>query len=95
MSDNTKKLQEKLAEAKKGGGDARIKKQHDKKKLTARERVAYLLDEGSFEEMGILVTHRTTDFGMDKQKYYGDGGWWATWRSEVLTREGAGRTRRD
>ena len=73
MSDNTKKLQEKLAEAKKGGGDARIKKQHDKKKLTARERVAYLLDEGSFEEMGILVTHRTTDFGMDKQKYYGDG----------------------
>ena len=56
-----------------GGGEDRIAKQHEKKKLTARERVDYLLDEGSFEEIGILVTHRTTDFGMDKQKFYGDG----------------------
>ncbi len=56
-----------------GGGEQRIAKQHEKKKLTARERVEYLLDEGSFEEIGILVTHRTTDFGMDKQKFYGDG----------------------
>ena len=67
------KLQEKLAEAKLGGGDKRIDRQHQKGKLTARERIDYLLDEGSFEEVGILVTHRTTDFGMDKQQFYGDG----------------------
>ncbi|OAB81461.1 acyl-CoA carboxylase subunit beta [Cochleicola gelatinilyticus] len=73
MSDTTNKLKDKIAEAKLGGGEARIKKQHAKNKLTARERVEYLLDEGSFEEMGILVTHRTTDFGMEKQKFYGDG----------------------
>ena len=73
MSKNIDKLNEILSEAKKGGGEKRIKKQHDKKKLTARERLQYLLDEGSFEEMGILVTHRTTDFGMDKQIFYGDG----------------------
>ena len=73
MSDNTKKLEEKMAEALKGGGEKRIVKQHQQKKLTARERVDYLLDEGSFEEIGILVTHRTTDFGMEEQQYYGDG----------------------
>ena len=56
-----------------GGGLDRIEKQHAKKKLTARERVAYLLDEGSFEESGMLVTHRTTDFGMQNQVFYGDG----------------------
>jgi propionyl-CoA carboxylase beta chain len=56
-----------------GGGEARIEKQHSKKKLTARERVNYLLDEGSFEEIGALVTHRTKDFGMEKQQFYGDG----------------------
>lgn len=73
MSKNIEKLQNKIAQAHLGGGEKRIAKQHDKKKLTARERIGYLLDEGSFEEIGILVTHRTTDFGMDKQKYYGDG----------------------
>ena len=73
MSNNNIKLQEILSEAKKGGGDKRIAKQHEKKKLTARERVEYLLDEGSFEEMGILVTHRTTDFDMQNEVYYGDG----------------------
>jgi propionyl-CoA carboxylase beta chain len=73
MSDSIKKLQDKLAEAHKGGGEKRIQRQHSKNKLTARERVQYLLDEGSFEEMGILVTHRTTDFGMDKDIYFGDG----------------------
>lgn len=62
-----------MAQAKLGGGEGRIAKQHEKKKLTARERVHYLLDEGSFEEIGMLVTHRTTDFGMDKEAYYGDG----------------------
>ncbi|MCF4101857.1 acyl-CoA carboxylase subunit beta [Gillisia sp. M10.2A] len=73
MSQNIEKLQDKIAQAHLGGGEKRIEKQHEKKKLTARERVDYLLDEGSFEEIGILVTHRTTDFGMEKQKFYGDG----------------------
>ena len=68
-----KELDKRVAEALQGGGEARIKSQHGKKKLTARERINYLLDEGSFEEMGMLVTHRTTDFGMDKQVFYGDG----------------------
>ena len=73
MSKNIKILQDKLEKAKLGGGLKRIEKQHAKKKLTARERVDYLLDEGSFEEIGALVTHRTTDFDMQKQIYYGDG----------------------
>ena len=66
-------LNDKIALAKLGGGKKRIAKQHEKKKLTARERVEYLLDEGSFEEIGMLVTHRTTDFGMEKEIYFGDG----------------------
>ncbi|PKP41392.1 MAG: methylmalonyl-CoA carboxyltransferase [Bacteroidetes bacterium HGW-Bacteroidetes-13] len=66
-------LQNRNALAQLGGGLERIAKQHEKKKLTARERVLYFLDEGSFEEMGALVTHRTTDFGMEKEIYYGDG----------------------
>lgn len=73
MDSKIKALEEKMAQARLGGGEKRIEKQHQKKKLTARERIHYLLDEGSFEEMGILVTHRTTDFGMDKEVYYGDG----------------------
>ena len=73
MDTKLEKLQEHIKLAKQGGGEKRIEKQHQKKKLTARERIAYLLDEGSFEEMGILVTHRTTDFGMDKEIYFGDG----------------------
>ena len=73
MDTKLQKLQERIALAHQGGGQKRIEKQHQKKKLTARERIAYLLDEGSFEEMGILVTHRTTDFGMDKEIYFGDG----------------------
>ncbi|QFZ53491.1 acyl-CoA carboxylase subunit beta [Oceanihabitans sp. IOP_32] len=66
-------LNEKLNLAHLGGGQKRIDKQHAKKKLTARERVNYLMDEGSFEEIGALVTHRTTDFGMENEVYYGDG----------------------
>jgi len=66
-------LDKRLALAYLGGGEVRIEKQHAKKKLTARERVEYLLDEGSFEEMGVLVTHRTTDFGMEDQLFFGDG----------------------
>jgi len=66
-------LEKKKSQALLGGGQARIDKQHAKGKLTARERIGYLLDEGSFEEMGMLVTHRTTDFGMAEEQYYGDG----------------------
>ncbi|MEZ4853912.1 acyl-CoA carboxylase subunit beta [Flavobacterium sp.] len=73
MEDKIKALQDKIALAKLGGGEKRIAKHHEKNKLTARERIHYLLDEGSFEEIGMLVTHRTTDFGMEKEVYYGDG----------------------
>lgn len=73
MSSKIKTLNEKMALSKLGGGQKRIDKQHEKKKLTARERILYLLDEGSFEEIGALVTHRTKDFGMENQKFYGDG----------------------
>jgi propionyl-CoA carboxylase beta chain len=66
-------LQEKIDLAHLGGGAERIAKQHAKNKLTARERIHFLMDEGSFEEIGILVTHRTVDFGMERQKFYGDG----------------------
>lgn len=66
-------LAQKLAEAQLGGGEARIEKQHQKGKLTARERVHLLLDPGSFEEIGALVTHRTHDFDMQDQLFYGDG----------------------
>jgi propionyl-CoA carboxylase beta subunit len=59
--------------AKLGGGQQRIDAQHKKGKLTARERVDILLDEGSFEELDMFVEHRTTDFGLDKQKFLGDG----------------------
>ncbi len=67
------KLANRVALAHLGGGEDRIAKQHAKKKLTARERINYLLDEGSFEEMGVLVTHRCTDFGMENELYFGDG----------------------
>lgn len=66
-------LQAKIAEARKGGGEHRIEHQHQKGKLTARERIEVLLDQNTFEELGMLVTHRSVDFGMDKEKYYGDG----------------------
>ncbi|MEL6924305.1 MAG: acyl-CoA carboxylase subunit beta [Bacteroidota bacterium] len=73
MKDKIQLLQQKVDEAKSGGGISRVEKQHQKGKLTARERVHFLLDEGSFEEIGMLVTHRTRDFGMDQEQYYGDG----------------------
>jgi len=73
MNTNQEKLLNRTAEAKLGGGIERIKKQHQKKKLTARERVEILLDEDSFEEIDMFVTHRTTDFGMEKQNFFGDG----------------------
>lgn len=56
-----------------GGGEKRIESQHKKGKLTARERIALLIDEGTFQEIGKFVTHRATDFGLEKQKVLGDG----------------------
>ncbi|MEM7003260.1 MAG: acyl-CoA carboxylase subunit beta [Pseudomonadota bacterium] len=73
MQDKFAKLQEKEAAALLGGGEHRIQQQHLKGKLTARERLDILLDEGSFEEWDKLVEHRSTDFGMQDQKIPGDG----------------------
>lgn len=66
-------LNEKINEGKAGGGKVRNAAQHKKGKLTARERIELLMDEGSFEEIGALVIHRSKDFGMEEQQYYGDG----------------------
>ena len=56
-----------------GGGANRIEAQHKKGKLTARERIELLLDPGSFQEIGMFVTHRSNDFGLDQERYLGDG----------------------
>ncbi|QQR87863.1 MAG: acyl-CoA carboxylase subunit beta [Flavobacteriales bacterium] len=66
-------LEKKQQKALEGGGPDRIAAQHKKGKLTARERVNLLLDEGSFQEIGQLVTHRSTNFGLDEQVFLGDG----------------------
>ena len=66
-------LRERSVQAEQGGGTARVEKQHEAGKMTARERVEFLLDEGSFEEFDKLVVHRSRDFGLDKQLYPGDG----------------------
>src|SRR6476646_8274345 len=73
-------LEQKLEELKKrdrlaaeGGGEQRRERQHKEGKMSARERVEFLLDEGTFEETDKLVTHRCSDFGMEDQKFYGDG----------------------
>jgi len=66
-------LNQKRAESEQGGGADRIKTQHEKGKLTARERLDALLDRGSFVELDRFVTHRATDFGLEDQKYLGDG----------------------
>lgn len=68
-----KQLLDKRIEAKLGGGQKRIDSQHAKGKLTARERIEILLDEGSFEEFDMFVTHRCTDFGMQDNVYMTDG----------------------
>lgn len=73
MSDKIKILEQKINEAKLGGGKDKIEAQHKKSKLTAQERIHFLLDEGSFEEIGMLVTHRSKNFGLDKQQFLGDG----------------------
>ena len=73
MKKNQEILKQKIEAAHLGGGQSRIDKQHEKGKLTARERIDLLMDEGSFEEIGILVTHRSKDFGMEDQIINGDG----------------------
>lgn len=73
MNPKIQALREKLEQGKLGGGIKRIEAQHQKGKLTARERVDLLMDPGSFEEIGALVIHRTKDFGMEDQQFYGDG----------------------
>ena len=66
-------LRDRSRQAEAGGGAARIEKQHAADKMTARERVDFLLDEGTFQEFDKLVEHRSRDFGLDKQNYPGDG----------------------
>jgi len=73
VNNKIKLLKQKQAEALLGGGKVRIESQHKKGKLTARERLHFLMDEGSFQEIGMLVTHRSIDFGMEKENYPGDG----------------------
>jgi len=73
IDDKLRDLKEKEKLAELGGGEARIKRQHQAGKLTARERVKLLLDEGSFQEMDKLVLHQCHDFGMEKKRIYGDG----------------------
>jgi propionyl-CoA carboxylase beta chain len=73
MKKKIQELENKIKEAHLGGGEKRIESQHKKGKLTARERIHFLMDEGSFEEIGMFVTHRSVEFGLDKEKYLGDG----------------------
>ncbi len=68
-----RRLLDEREKARLGGGEKRIAAQHAKGKLTARERIELLLDEGSFEEYDMFVTHRTTDFGLDQQLFLSDG----------------------
>ena len=78
MQEILEKLEARRVQARAGGGEKRVASQHSKGKLTARERIELLLDEGSFEEFDMFVEHRCTDFGMEEQKLPGDGvvtGW--------------------
>lgn len=73
MQEKIKELLEKREQSKLGGGEDKIKSQHAKGKLTARERIDLLVDEGSFDEIDVFVKHRSGDFGLDKISYPGDG----------------------
>ncbi|MCB9295073.1 MAG: acyl-CoA carboxylase subunit beta [Lewinellaceae bacterium] len=73
LQDKIRQLIELRNQARLGGGEKRIAKQHQQGKFTARERIDMLLDEGSFEEYDMFVTHRCHDFGLEEQKYLGDG----------------------
>ena len=72
MIDHLERLRRLKQESLQGGGEKRIERQHAKGKMTARERLDRLLDPGSFQELGMFVKHRSTDFGMDKKRYAGD-----------------------
>ncbi|RMF58097.1 MAG: acyl-CoA carboxylase subunit beta, partial [Calditrichaeota bacterium] len=72
MAEKIEKLRQLQAEALKGGGEERIRKMHEQGKMIARERIETLVDEGTFEEIDMLVRHHTYDFGLDKQRYLGD-----------------------
>src|SRR6478736_3840249 len=73
MREKLELLERRRAESELGGGEARLQAQHEKGKLSARERLDLLLDEGSFVELDRFVVHRSTDFGLESQKFYGDG----------------------
>ena len=73
FEEKIKQLLDKREQAKLGGGEKRIEAQHAKGKLTARERIDVLLDEGSFEEFDMFVTHRCSDFGMAEKTFLSDG----------------------
>ena len=78
MKDMLERLEARRAQARLGGGERRIAAQHGRGKLTARERIELLLDQGSFEEFDMFVEHRSTDFGMEQTKIPCDGvvtGW--------------------
>ena len=80
MTDHTKikELRDLKAQSRQGGGPKRIEAQHERGRLTARERIDLLMDKGSFREIDSFVVHRTTDFDLDKQKYLTDSvvtGW--------------------
>src|SRR5260221_4964754 len=70
---HNEELERRKRESELGGGEKRIERQHAEGKLTARERVTLLFDSGSFQELDQLVVHRSTDFGMEKQRISGDG----------------------
>ena len=95
MSNQLEKIKELIdrrAAARLGGGEKAIAKQHEKGKYTARERIAMLLDEGSFEEMDMFVEHRCTNFGMEKKHYPGrwcsDRLWYYRWSFGICVRTG-------
>ena len=73
MEDRIEELRERRAEALKGGGEDRIERQHEKGKMTARERIDYFLDDGTFNEFDQFRTHRNHKFGMEEEQVYGDG----------------------
>ncbi len=73
VEEKIKKLEQMNQAALQGGGEARIQRQHDAGKLTARERIARLFDPGTFVEIDAFVTHRCTEFGMQDSKVLGDG----------------------
>ena len=73
MREELEHLEALRRQAELGGGEKRIRQQHERGKLTARERLDVLLDEGSFVELDRFVVHRATDFGLENEKYLGDG----------------------